>query len=87
MIDLLKGKKKCDYVICLSHLGWEVSDFPCDRVIRETSGLDLVLDGHTHTYLEKLEYVKDKSGRMVPVNQNGKHGVFVAKISLTFEKK
>lgn len=87
MIDLLKGKKKCDYVICLSHLGWEVSDFPCDRVIRETSGLDLVLDGHTHTYLEKLEYVKDKSGRMVPVNQNGKHGAFVAKISLTFEKK
>lgn len=87
MIDLLKNQKKCDYVICLSHLGWQVSDFPCDRVIRETSGLDLVLDGHTHTYLEKLEYVKDKSGRLVPVNQNGKHGVFVARISLTFDKK
>lgn len=87
MIDLLKNQKKCDYVICLSHLGWQVSDFPCDRVIRETSGLDLVLDGHTHTYLEKLEYVKDKSGRLVPVNQNGKHGAFVAKISLTFDKK
>jgi len=87
MIDLLKNQQKCDYVICLSHLGWQKSTFPCDRVIRETSGLDLVLDGHTHTYLEKLEYVKDKSGRLVPVNQNGKHGAFVAKISLAFDKK
>ena len=87
MIDLLKQQKKCDVVICLSHLGWQVSEYPCDRVIRETSGLDLVLDGHSHTYLEHLEYVKDKSGRMVPVDQNGKHAAFVGKISLTFQKR
>ena len=87
MIDLLKKEKKCDMVICLSHLGWEVSEFPCDRVIRETTGIDLVLDGHTHTYLEKLEYVKDKAGRMVPVDQNGKHAAFVGKLQLSFQKK
>ena len=87
MIDLLKTEKKCDIVICLSHLGWQISDYPCDRVIQETTGLDLMLDGHTHTYLEKLEYVKDKSGRMVPVDQNGKHAAFVGKLSLTLNKK
>ncbi len=87
MTDLLKKEKKCDVVICLSHLGWQVTDFPCDRVIRETSGIDLVLDGHSHTYLEKLEYVKDKEGRLVPVDQNGKHAAFVGKLQLSLQKK
>ena len=87
MVDLLKQQLKCDLVICLSHLGWQITDFPCDRVIRETTGIDLVLDGHSHTYLEKLEYVNDKSGRPVPVDQNGKHGAFVGKLQLQMKKK
>ena len=87
MVDVLKKEKKCDVVICLSHLGWEITDFPCDRVIRETTGIDLVLDGHSHTYLEKLEYVNDKSGRPVPVDQNGKHAAFVGKLRLQLNKK
>lgn len=87
MIDLLKKEKKCDLVICLSHLGWQTTEYPCDRVISETSGLDLVLDGHSHTYMKKLEYVKDLSGRMVPVDQNGKHGAFVGKLELKLDKK
>ena len=87
MIDLLKTQKKCDLVICLSHLGWQITDFPCDRVIRETTGLDLMLDGHSHTYLQELEYVTDKSGRQVPVDQNGKHAAFVGKLTLNFSKK
>ena len=87
MVDILKNEKKCDLVICLSHLGWEISDFPCNKVISETTGIDLVLDGHTHTYFEKLEYVKDKAGHMVPVNQNGKHGAFIGKMQLKLEKK
>ena len=87
MVDVLKKEKKCDMVICLSHLGWEITDFPCDRVIRETTGIDLVLDGHSHTYLEKLEYVNDKCGRPVPVDQNGKHAAFVGKLRLQLNKK
>ena len=87
MVDLLKKQKKCDVVICLSHLGWEVSEFPCDRVISETTGIDLVLDGHTHTYMKNLEYVKDKSGHPVPVDQNGKHAVLVGKLQLSLDKK
>ena len=87
MIDILKKKEKCDFVICLSHLGWQNSEFPCDKMIQETRGVDLVLDGHSHTYLEKLEYVNDLDGHLVPVNQNGKHGAFIAKMQLTFDKK
>ena len=85
--DLLKKEKKCDAVICLSHLGWQVSEYPCDSVIKHTRGIDLVLDGHTHTYLKQLEYVNDLDGRPVPVDQNGKHGAFIGKLQLTFNKK
>ena len=87
MIDLLKKEKKCDMVICLSHLGWQVTEYPCDRVISETRGLDLVLDGHSHTYLQQLEYVSDLDGHPVPVDQNGKHAVFIGKLLLQFNKK
>ena len=87
MVNLLKNKKKCDYVICLSHLGWAKGDMPDERVIANTQGIDLVLGGHSHTYLERLEYVKDQSGRAVPVDQNGKHGAFIGKLQLTFNKK
>ena len=87
MVNLLKNKKKCDYVICLSHLGWAKGDMSDERVIEGTQGIDLVLGGHSHTYMENLEYVSDQSGRAVPVDQNGKHGAFIGKLQLTFNKK
>lgn len=87
MVDLLKGKKKCDLVVCISHLGWQKTEYPDERVIENTSGIDLVLGGHSHTYFEKLEYVDNKEGRPVPVDQNGKHGAFVGKLLLTMDKR
>ena len=85
-IDLLRRQEKCDLVICLSHLGWEVSVFPDERFLSLTEGCDLVLGGHTHTYMPTLEYAPDKNGKRIPVDQNGKHGVFVGKLVLTMEK-
>lgn len=82
MVDLLKKEKKCDIVICLSHLGWKVTEYPCDRVIQETRGIDLVLDGHSHTFFEKLEHVNDLDGHTVPVDQNGKNAAYVGKLKL-----
>ncbi len=87
MVDVLRNQEKCDVVICLSHLGWEVSEYPDNEVIRRTSGIDLLLGGHSHTYLKTLGYETDKTGRQVPVDHEGKHGVFVGKIQLTLEKK
>ena len=87
MADLLKKQLKCDIVIRISHLGWEVTDYPDNRVIANTSGIDLVLGGHSHTYLQKLEYVNDRNGSPVAVDQNGKHGAFVGKLMLELDKK
>lgn len=85
-IDILRKQEKCDVVICLSHLGWAISEYPDQQFIRKIEGCDLVLGGHTHTYMPTVEYAPDKTGKMIPDDQNGKHGVFIGKMVLTFEK-
>lgn len=80
-VDELR-REGCNYIICLSHLGW--TNYPDlitdEKLIAATSGIDIVLGGHSHTFFKQLEYVKDKSGRMVPVDQNGKAGIYIGKI-------
>lgn len=85
-IDILRKKEKCDVVICLSHLGWQISEYPDEKFIREIEGCDLVLGGHTHTYMPTLEYAPDKTGKMIPDDQNGKHGALIGKLVLNLEK-
>ena len=85
-INILRKQEKCDVVICISHLGWQISEYPDQEFIKEIEGCDLVLGGHTHTYMPTLEYAPDKTGKMIPDDQNGKHGVFIGKLVLTFEK-
>lgn len=86
MAALLKAKK-CDLVICVSHLGWNNVDMNDQIMIAGSRGIDLVLGGHSHTYMKQLEYVKDLDGKMVPVDQNGKHGLWIGKMLLNMKKK
>jgi 5'-nucleotidase len=58
-----------------------------NRAIANTRGIDLVLGGHSHTYFNSLEYVTDLDGKKVPVDQNGKHAIFVGKLTLNLDKK
>ena len=85
-IDILRKQEKCDLVICISHLGWERSEYPDEKFLSLTEGCDLVLGGHTHTYMQELEYAPDKNGKQIPVDQNGKHGAFIGKLILDLEK-
>lgn len=88
MAELLKGKKHCDIVICLSHLGWDVyPDVDDEQMISATKGIDLVLGGHSHTYFKELQWVKDSEGRSVPDDQNGKHAIFVGKMTLKLDRQ
>jgi 5'-nucleotidase len=86
MADLLH-KKKCDVVICISHLGWNEGQMGDQEMISQTRGIDLVLGGHSHTYFEKLRYVKNLDGKPIPVDQNGKHGIFLGKMKLSFSPR
>jgi len=83
---LLKEKKHCDVVICISHLGWNSRRDEDDQyMIARSRYIDLVLGGHTHTYFNKLEYVNDKDGRPVAVDQNGKGGCYVGRMVINLK--
>ena len=85
--DYLKNVKKCDIVICVSHLGWSKGGDDDNHVFSNARNVDLVLGGHSHTYFKKLEYVTDLDGKSVPIDQNGKHAIYVGKLILNLDKK
>jgi 5'-nucleotidase len=86
MVDELK-KKKCDLIVCISHLGWTDDSMSDQVLISKTRGIDLVLGGHSHTYFKELRYVKNLDGKPIPVDQNGKSGIFVGKMIVNMQKK
>lgn len=83
---LLKEREKCDIVICLSHLGWDIIGLDDTELMPHTRNIDIVLGGHSHTYFEELEYKRNLDGRQVPNDQNGKHGIYVGKITVDFAR-
>lgn len=84
----LKEKEKCDVVICLSHLGWDIKpEIDDEQFIAGTRNIDLVLGGHSHTYLEELEWVYNADGLPIGDDQNGKHSIFVGKIVMDLQEK
>jgi 5'-nucleotidase len=82
----LKEKEKCDIVICLSHLGWELAGLDDTELMPQLRNVDIVLGGHSHSYFKNMEYVKDLDGREIPNDQNGKHGIYVGKIVVDFDR-
>lgn len=85
--DKLKNEEKCDVVICLSHLGWDEAGLNDMEMMAKTRNIDLVLGGHSHSYFKTLNYVRNLDGKEIPNDQNGKHGIFVGKITLSLEKR
>ncbi len=86
--NMLKNELKCDYVICLSHLGYKYNNNKIsDHVLAEnTSNIDLILGGHTHTFLDEPTRMKNKEGQPVLINQAGWAGIVLGRIDVFFEK-
>ena len=84
MTRILKEEKKCDLVICLSHLGFKYKDEPekpSDILLaQKTKNIDLIIGGHTHTFLEKPVIEKNSEGKEVLINQVGCFGVNLGRI-------
>lgn len=84
---LLKNDKKCDLIICLSHLGYKyggdkISDV---KLAEQSENIDLIIGGHTHTFLPQPDRLKNKVGKEVMVNQVGWAGINLGRIDYTFE--
>ena len=85
VIDKLRNVEHCDVVVCLSHLGWGNEPEQDQDFISHTSGIDVLLGGHTHTYFRKEEYVSDKKGHQVVVDHTGKNARFIGTLELEVE--
>ena len=86
----LRNEKKCDLVICLSHIGYDYKDDPrkiSDKILAaKTDGIDLILGGHTHTFLPEPQSFTNRAGKNVLVNQVGWAGLLLGKINFYFDK-
>ena len=88
--ELLRKEKKCDLVICLSHIGYDYKDAPdkiSDKILAsKTEGIDLILGGHTHTFLPEPQTFLNRAGKNVLVNQVGWAGLLLGKLDFYFDK-
>lgn len=73
----LKKKHGCDMVVCLSHLGYQYnSDKISDELLAQrTENIDLIIGGHTHTFMEEPKAYKNIKNNDVYVNQVGWAGI------------
>jgi len=89
MSRILKEDKKCDIVICLSHLGYYYKNYPekvSDLLLaRATKNIDLIIGGHTHTFLSKPTIEKNIDGKNVLVNQVGCYGLKLGRVDFYFD--
>jgi 5'-nucleotidase len=82
----LKKQEGCDMVICLSHLGYKYRDNKISDVelARQTDFVDVILGGHTHTFMDAPEVYKNKSGSDVLINQVGWGGIQLGRLDFDF---
>ena len=83
--DYLKNRKHCDLVILLSHMGYSGGSYnkPSDVLaVPNLRNVDIVIGGHSHTFLNEASEVKDLDGKVVPVVQAGGQGLVVGRMDI-----
>jgi 5'-nucleotidase len=85
----LKKNEQCDLIVCLSHLGYKYDDQKVsDQILaKETEYIDVIIGGHTHTFLPAPEKIKNKFGADVIINQVGFAGIKLGRLDFEFSKK
>lgn len=78
-----------DIVIALSHLGYEKNSTEVyyDRgLAMNTRHIDMIIGGHSHTFLNYADYVKNKDNESVPVVQTGSKGICLGYAKIKIDK-
>ena len=84
----LKKEKKCDLIICLSHLGSnknseDINDFV---IAQKSRNIDVIIGGHSHTMLENVKEL-NLDGKEVIIAQMAKSGFYLGRIDLEMKRK
>lgn len=80
--DYLKSEVHCDMVIALTHIGFDSVGMNDPALVAGTRNIDLVVGGHSHTFLTDAEYRANLDGRPVPIVQDGCWGLFVGQVDV-----
>jgi len=85
----LRGAERCDLVICLSHLGYQYPEAKLDdrKLAAAVAGIDLILGGHTHTFMDAPEPIVGPNGRQTLINQVGWSGINLGRLDYEFSPK
>ena len=88
MAAFLKKEKKCDLVICLSHLGYypEEDHFGDITLAKKSQNIDIILGGHTHTFLQRPDRRVNLDGKEVIIQQTGAYGINIGRLDIELEK-
>jgi len=86
--DLLRNDLHCDLVICLSHIGYTyASNRVSDKILAKNNrNIDLIIGGHTHTFMNQPEDVQNLSGKITTINQVGFAGINLGRVDYYFER-
>ncbi len=89
MVTQLRGSEKCDLVICLSHLGYKYDGPKLDdrKLAAQVSGINLILGGHTHTFMDAPEPIAHPDGHRTLINQVGWSGINLGRLDYEFSVK
>ncbi|SEA09169.1 bifunctional metallophosphatase/5'-nucleotidase [Bizionia paragorgiae] len=89
MTRILKTEEHCDLIICLSHMGYYYKNSPNKisdlNLAKSTKDIDLIIGGHTHTFLPKPTVAQNSEGKNVLVNQVGCFGINLGRIDFYFD--
>lgn len=77
----LKNEKKCDLVICLTHIGYDGPDSDC-TLAKKSRNVDVIIGGHSHTNLKEMSSVKNLDGKDVTIVTDGSWGIYVGKLTI-----
>lgn len=87
VVSMLEAEN-CDVVICLSHLGWDIPAVCNDELLAgATSGIDVILGGHSHTTFDTPRYLVNSEGKQVIVSHTGKNGRKIGIIDITLTRR
>jgi len=86
---ILKEEKNCDLVVMLSHLGYKfqrdkISDV---KVAVQSENIDVIVGGHTHTFMDKPDVLKNKVGEDIIVTQTGFAGINLGRLDFYFNEE
>ena len=85
----LKQEHSCNLVICLSHLGlaYEHAKISDQTIAPQTRYTDLIVGGHTHSFLDKPLVLNNAVGKPILINQAGWAALGAGKIDYVFDRK